>query len=269
MPTLYPSVHARSIVPTPLQDRSHCGIHASSDGAARRAKYLELASAFCDKFEVSPTRRFHQFRVAAVTRCTPWPRFPQPDSKAFRAFTYSPGSQYIFNDEARVVFAINPKVMSTSSKLIVDALKNDGVVPHHIPAHEALNYLAEASVEKQREVLANYTRVMFIRNPYARLYSAWTNKYRDMPDTCKEVVVRGETRVRCNPFYRNWVNLGIKMLEHSSIDLPDNDQDILRAVKWHVFLKGVIDQAAQDKHWKNQVRPGLLLHVLPSVAMTW
>ena len=151
---------------------------------------------------------------------------------------------------------MNPKVMSTSSKLIVDALRHNGTIPSEIPTHGKLQYLNEAPKDKQERMLRDYTRVIFIRHPYARLYSAWTNKYRDMPGTCKNVTnSRGEVVVRCNQFYNNWVALGRKMLANAGIEVPADSQAVLRAVTWHIFLDGVLDGAAHDKHWKNQVRP--------------
>lgn len=179
-------------------------------------------------------------------------------AKGASPFKSSPGSsQYIYNADAKVIFAVNPKVMSTSSKLMVDAIKRGGVVPTKIPPREDLDYTINAWKNAYKPQFADYTRVMFIRNPYARLYSAWTNKFRDMPDTCRNVTSAkkpGVVEYKCNMFYSLWVSAARKILTHEHEPIPANDQDILRAITWEKFLRAVVDQVIQDKHWRNQVR---------------
>ena len=168
----------------------------------------------------------------------------------------SPGnSQYIYSEEASVLFAINPKVMSTSSKLIASALAHDGVVPTRIPAHVELNYAFDAWKSAGQRRFKDYTRVMFIRNPYARLYSAWTNKFRDMPGTCKNVTIsNGEVKLKCNQFFSQWVGMAETILKRAKLPVPDNDQAALTAITWPIFLQAVLNNVVYDKHWRNQVR---------------
>jgi hypothetical protein len=148
------------------------------------------------------------------------------------------------------MFAINPKVMSTSSKLVAYALDHNGTIPTSIPRREHLTYLGPWSDSANRKKLDEYKRVLFIRNPYARLYSAWTNKYRDMPSTCK--VVNG--RMKCNTFYDNWVRLGQRMYKHAGMTPPEDTNDLLSGVTWEMFLEAVLSRAAVDRHWTNQVQ---------------
>lgn len=201
---------------------------------------------------------------------------------------HSSYTQYLYNDEHKIIFAVNPKVppllssrapllsalrscmfqlvvlslclsrfpqvMSTSSKMIVDALRHNGVVRDRIPTHGELQYVNEAPAAHQAEMFATYERVVFVRNPYARLYSAWTNKYRDMPGTCKNVTgSKGDTRVKCNEFYNNWVSIGRRIYSHAGLVAPEDTQELLRGVTWPMFINAVVAGAARDRHWITQV----------------
>lgn len=143
--------------------------------------------------------------------------------------------------------------MSTSSKLIVDALRHEGRVRSSIPPHDQLLYLNEAPRDAQAHMLATYDRVVFIRNPYSRLYSAWTNKFRDMPDTCTTRMEGGVPVLKCNIFYDNWVHIGSRVLRHAGLAVPEEGQEVLRAVTWPLFLNAVLAGVAKDRHWINQV----------------
>jgi hypothetical protein len=145
------------------------------------------------------------------------------------------------------VFAINPKVMSTSSKLVAYALDHENEVPRTIPNKRELTYLGR--LDNPGEFVRNARRVLFIRNPYARLYSAWTNKYRDMPGTCK----LRRAGLKCDPFYDLWVDIGRKILAHGGVPVPEAEQDVLKAVTWELFLNAVLDEVVGDKHWRTQV----------------
>ena len=160
----------------------------------------------------------------------------------------------LYSDEGRVIFIKNAKVMSTSSKLIVDALRNDGVVPSIVPHVHDLPYLAQLPDSEQDLRLDSYHRVVFIRNPYARLYSAWTNKFRDMPSTCRNLTERGRTRMVCDMYYRHWVEMSVAVLEALDLEVPDNAQDILREVTWPRFIQAVVTGDVYDTHWALQVR---------------
>ncbi len=87
-----------------------------------------------------------------------------------------------------------------------------------------------------------------------RLYSCWKNKYVDMPGTCKpRTDDAGNTRVRCDPFFDNWVRLGRKMYAHAGMLAPESDNAMLQGVTWPMFLDAVLSRAVQDKHWWPQV----------------
>ena len=100
--------------------------------------------------------------------------------------------------------------------------------------------------------MRNYNRVLFVRNPNARLYSARSNKFRDMPKTCYE----DQYGRHCDPHYRNWRNLAEKLLVSqggSRETLSDDPQVLLASITWPMFLKGVLDGVIVDRHWIMQV----------------
>jgi hypothetical protein len=173
----------------------------------------------------------------------------QDAAEGTRKKAWSRTTQYITSESHKIIFAVNPKVMSTSSKLIAWALDNNGTIRSRIPRREHLTYLGPVSEAANQQKMDEYQRVLFIRNPYARLYSAWTNKYRDMPSTCKEE----NGKMRCNPFYDRWVSLGLEMYKHAGMTPPEDSNDMLRGVTWEMFLEAVLSRAAVDRHWTNQV----------------
>lgn len=147
------------------------------------------------------------------------------------------------------------QVMSTSSKLIVFALDHNGTIPSSIPPHSQLDYLNDLPSRDEKDArLAAYERVLFVRNPYARLYSAWKNKYVDMPGTCKNVSAPdGTFKRKCDPFFDNWIRLGYAIYKFHNMPAPAYDLDLLRGVTWRMFVDAVLAGAVTDKHWATQV----------------
>ena len=94
---------------------------------------------------------------------------------------FSPYKTYIRRDLGLVVY-FNPKVGSTSIKrLLVEGLRTLGVKPmlsRAWPINETRRYLT-ASLSDHLDVLRHpdrYQFFTFVRNPYARLVSAWKDK---------------------------------------------------------------------------------------------
>ena len=164
-------------------------------------------------------------------------------------------TQYLTSAAGAVVIAVNPKVMSTSLKLFVATLDRNGAVPPRPPQREDLTYLNDLSKDDADKAMKLYTRALFVRNPYTRLYSAWCNKFRDMPATCVDT----PSGKHCDPHYRLWVSNADKILRHAGYrdaDIPYDTQERLAAVTWPMFVAAVLDGAVTDRHWRLQVRAG-------------
>ena len=87
-----------------------------------------------------------------------------------------------------------------------------------------------------------------------RLYSAWKNKYVDMPSTCKPHTDSfGHTKIRCDPFFDKWVRIGMDIHKYYSLSIPNTPADVLRGVTWPMFRDSVLAHAVSDKHWAAQV----------------
>ena len=158
----------------------------------------------------------------------------------------------LYSDPAKLVIVKNPKVMSTSSKFIIDALNNDGVVPKFAPNVGDSTIMGKLSMAERKRRLQGYEIAAFIRNPYARMYSVWTNKVRDSIGACP---VTKDGKRHCTDVYRNWVRNSKRIL--GKLAVPFNatgDPDgVLRLMTWPRFLEGVLLHAVWDKHLEEQV----------------
>ncbi len=63
----------------------------------------------------------------------------------------------------------------------------------------------------------------------------------------------GKHKLKCDPFFSNWVKLGRQIYEHMGMQAPQDDLEMLRGVKWRMFLDAVLAKAVVDKHWQPQV----------------
>lgn len=167
--------------------------------------------------------------------------------------TRSKEAEYFYSDVARVVFSMNTKSMSSSTRLLLYALDHDAI-PDKTPSRSTLHVLKDAPLDKQAMILQNYTRASFVRHPYSRLVSAWANKFRDMPETCRYTTNGNATVRHCDSAYDFWVVLARTLLRLANVHpTPTHHADILRNVTWPVFLRAIQYRGAYNNHWGIQV----------------
>lgn len=160
------------------------------------------------------------------------------------------------SESAKVVFAVNYKVMSTSVLSIVHALDHDGEILFEPDVPKAYgNPFNELSRSEQEARLADYTRVLIVRNPFARLYSAWSNKFPEKAANFCEHRLRasGEEYYYCDTSAVRWARIGQRFFKHAGVPVPETSREQLLGVTWRMFLNGVLDEAVFDMHWEPQV----------------
>jgi len=166
---------------------------------------------------------------------------------------FSPYKTYIRRDLGLVVY-FNPKVGSTTIKrLLVEGLQTLGVKPmlsRVWPINETRRYLT-ASLTDHYDLLRNpqrYQFFTFVRNPYARLVSAWKDKLALSGDDRNARSVRKATAL----VRRFAVERG----------LPGNELE--SAIPFATFVSYVEsqDEGRRDQHWDTQ-RSVLLTDLIP------
>ena len=97
-----------------------------------------------------------------------------------------------------------------------------------------------------------YERILFVRNPYTRVFSAWVDKFQGTYEVCKSGVCdKGQ--------FRPWLQMSVKILEHNGVSadsisrLREDPAALLKAVTWPRFLRSVLAKKAADRHWREQV----------------
>lgn len=96
---------------------------------------------------------------------------------------WSTTTEYVLSEAYRVIFAVNPKVMSTSAKQLVYALDNNGSLAGY--EERGPKYLGDFGPADVAALLRDSRRVLFIRNPYRRLYRcAWGEAFKLCTCSC-------------------------------------------------------------------------------------
>ena len=98
---------------------------------------------------------------------------------------YDPDAHIDVLPQERLVYVCVPKCASTTIKTALAAVAGRSVPPHRLHARRHTGLAAPRHVGMStfyRLVTSPGTlRFSFVRNPYARLFSAWADKYRDKP----------------------------------------------------------------------------------------
>ncbi len=109
------------------------------------------------------------------------------------------------------------------------------------------------SPERQLELLRDesFERVVFVRNPYTRLFSAWRDKFQGTAEQC---------RTSCSMAYlKYWYTFARRILEYSGLSVEEiaalrkDKGSFFAAVTWPRFLKAVLARKVVDRHWRDQM----------------
>ena len=83
-------------------------------------------------------------------------------------------SRFIVSEKHKLVFCPLPKVSCTVWKTLLADLEGVHIEKDvHREVGEKLNSLRQYSVEERRNILKNYTKFMFVREPFERVLSAY------------------------------------------------------------------------------------------------
>ena len=99
----------------------------------------------------------------------------------------------VVNEAARLVFCYMPKVACTSWKMWLRSLAGEEQPLDPRRAHgprNGLRTLAEYTPLERAAILGNYTKVVFVRDPWSRALSAYLNKFVEEPPERQRVWMR-------------------------------------------------------------------------------
>ncbi|XP_078373891.1 carbohydrate sulfotransferase 11-like [Oculina patagonica] len=86
-------------------------------------------------------------------------------------------SRFIVIEKLKLVFCFIPKVSCTTWKRTLYSAENDGEQVGYNPHRRGLfSWLNDYSVVERNEILKSYYKAMFVREPFARLASAYRDK---------------------------------------------------------------------------------------------
>ena len=86
-------------------------------------------------------------------------------------------SRFIVIEKLKLVFCFIPKVSCTTWKSVLYSAENQGEkVAHHFHRNSLFSWLKDYSVGERKEILESYYKAMFVREPFARLASAYRDK---------------------------------------------------------------------------------------------
>lgn len=156
------------------------------------------------------------------------------------------------NHEYKVVIAENPKVMSTTVKPILETLSGH---PGNVRADSSLvKYLAGMPPEEVHNILDTYKRVVFLRHPFSRVYSAWKNKFVQNALVCR--------KSGCETGARMWVGKATEALTHAGMNVTGmSSVELLEALTWDRFVSAVLHGHISDRHWGWQASYGVRVAV--------
>ena len=86
-------------------------------------------------------------------------------------------TRFIVIEKLKFVFCFIPKVSCTTWKRVLYSAENQGEQVAFSPHGKRLfSWLKDYTVAKRKEILKNYYKAMFVREPFARLASAYRSK---------------------------------------------------------------------------------------------
>ena len=190
-------------------------------------------------------------RQALMTRACRWMRDTNhPLTDAARLKSNVTLKMMLVDDEHKIIYCEVPKVACTSWKAFFANLsrnltsaeqENLHWLVHHTDYHRRLGikYLNQFSPDEREYRLKNYYKFMVVRNPYAKVISAWKDKFEP---------VHGDR----NQWYRN--NIGSYILEHYRGNL--NNESLIKegAATFEEFIKFIGNSNEDyiqrfDAHW--------------------
>ena len=87
-------------------------------------------------------------------------------------------AEYVFDDQAKLVYLVNSKVACTSiKKSLADTFLNVRIADEHAVHHSSA--ISSMITRKYQPRFDDYYFFTYVRNPFERLVSAYVNKFRD------------------------------------------------------------------------------------------
>ena len=86
-------------------------------------------------------------------------------------------SRFIVIEKLKVVFCFIPKVSCTNWKRVLYSAENEGEhMAFNTHRRDQFSWLKDYNVAERKEILKNYYKAMFVREPFERLASAYRDK---------------------------------------------------------------------------------------------
>jgi hypothetical protein len=156
-------------------------------------------------------------------------------------------SQYIVSMAHNVIFAQNPKVMSSSSKWLISVLDGIPIKAGNIDnrPRSRFTYLNRFSQAERDTILSTFHRVLFVRNPLTRLRSAWGDKFDSRARQCASG--------KCPFATASWAKIAREVLRSQNVTMPESTTETMGAVTWPRFAVAASLGKVVDRHWRLQV----------------
>ncbi|KAJ8048216.1 Carbohydrate sulfotransferase 11 [Holothuria leucospilota] len=151
-------------------------------------------------------------------------------------------------DKYKLLFCYIPKVGCSNWKRVLMVLSGrkktiENITSHEAHAHNGLRLFRRLNNWQQKYALKNYRKVMFVREPFARILSAYKNKYGDL-----------EVYRNAPPNFHIYATRIIrKYRENPSSDALLTGENITFAE----FVEYLTDQRERpnfDRHWKEMYK---------------
>lgn len=140
--------------------------------------------------------------------------------------------QILVNDRFQFLYCFTPKVACSNWKKVLMVLDEKALRPENVTkidhSHD-VKHLHQYSPDEIAHRLENYYKFMFVREPMARLASAFLNKFREIPSYMKKY--------------------GVPIIKRYRRGAPPNPKG--NDVTWNEFVHYVVDTPLQryNQHW--------------------
>jgi hypothetical protein len=118
----------------------------------------------------------------------------------------------------------------------------------------------------QGTALATFERVVVVRNPFARLYSAWHNKFFDGLAFCQR------SDRDAHPYCVQWGNLARLVVRAAAVSTAGvnvtRPVELMGLVTWPAFLNATMFHGVNEPHWTLQVSNYDLCTLSPTHVIT-
>ncbi|XP_072181034.1 carbohydrate sulfotransferase 11-like [Diadema setosum] len=187
---------------------------------------------------IQPSRKRHMRNMCQKT-------LPVHQRERLRVSSETLKHLYV-NDEHKIIYCSVPKAGCTNWKRILLALENSSLsvpdISRDAAHHNHLRTLYDYSESQRSQMLKQYTKFIFTRDPFVRLLSAYKDKFQKIRNLACE---------RHSSYFKKMAG---KIMSQYRSDVPLSTLEAGEGVTWLEFVRHIIDtpdRLKMNEHWQS------------------